>query len=159
MSMECVSVELPTITEARQARKQLRRGVPIDRVIASFGGVYTADTIAAGIEKMRARSREQHKRDMSTGWRGVVSTTHPVKNIPKEVEDDRDRRALLSHPSERHPFGDPLPGYSAADKTPSIAASIYHDPLDDLIFGRRRKSAAADTLTEEADQLLEGMEG
>jgi hypothetical protein len=41
-------------------------------------------------------------------------------------------------------MGDPLPGYSMADKAPSIVAGRQHDPLDDLMFGRRKIGVMAE---------------
>lgn len=54
------------------------------------------------------------------------------KYIPDDVLKDRDRRAALAHRPGIVPLGDPLPGYSAADRAPSIAPERQPDPLEAL---------------------------
>lgn len=77
-----------------------------------------------------------------TGWRSVVAF-RPAFYIPPHVLADRDRR-LNMNPRDLSivPLGDPLPGYSAADRTPSIVPAVHRDPLDALIFRRRPKTGA-----------------
>ncbi len=127
---------MPTLQESRTARKLLRNEVPMANVIAHFGNVYDAQTINAGIEHLRAHLRSLAKRDTGFCWKGVETI---CRVIPPEVLRDRDHRANLRHPNVSAEIcGDPLPGYSAADRAPSITPSIHHDPLDDLMFNRRK---------------------
>ncbi len=138
MDIQAVTLKLPSITEAKLARKMLRRDVPMPRVIAYLGGCFDETQITAGIERMRVHCRQRNARDTDKGWRGIAPF-EPVKNIPPEVTADRDHRAsLVPRDTTALRMGDPLPGYFAGDKAPSIAVGWQHDPLDDLMFGRRK---------------------
>lgn len=72
--------------------------------------------------------------------RVVPTAERNTKVIPDHVIADRDRRARLKHLSVGATLlGDPLPGCSALDKTPSIVPdplAIKKDPLDYLMFKR-----------------------
>lgn len=67
---------------------------------------------------------------------GVVPKFYPLQ-IPVEVLADRKKRAgLFPRDITARLLGDPLPGYSEAERVRVVSPSIVHDRLDDLIFGR-----------------------
>lgn len=136
-------MDMPTLQQAKLARRMLRVGEPIPRVLAHFGNVYGEAEITAGIARLRAHCRDQAKKNTSFAWKGLETVpTH----IPDAVKADRDHRAsLVPLDTTALRMGDPLPGYSALERTPSIAPgiAIVRDPLDGLVFGKRRARTGA----------------
>lgn len=134
-----------TWRDVRTARTMLHRKDPMEKVIEALGGQYTAEDIERDLLDFRIKKNEQnrksHRRPASGGWRDVDTVRAQIM-IPEEQRADRDRRrCLLPLDLSLVPLGDPLPGYSALDRAPSIAASMHHDPLDDLIFRRKKVGA------------------
>ncbi len=131
-----VTTALPSLQQSKLARRALNSGEPMSRVLAFFDNKFDGSQITAGIEKLRTIQRS--RRDTNHRWKSIVDFDHVI-NIPEAVKDDRDHRAtLVPKDTTALRMGDPLPGYSAADKAPSIVAGRAHDPLDDLMFGRRK---------------------
>jgi hypothetical protein len=140
--MEIAALEIPSLEQSKRARKMLRAQVPLARVIKYLGGSFDETAINAGIVRLREHARIRAKRDTDHHWKGMVDF-HQVKNIPKTVEDDRDFRATLQpRDTTALRMGDPLPGYSMAEKAPSIVPTRRRDPLDALIFKPREMARA-----------------
>lgn len=135
-----------TWRDVRTARTMLHRNDPMEKVIEALGGQYTAEDIERDLRDFRIKKNEQNRKarpkpESRSGWRSV-DTVSATLNISEKQRLDRDRRScLLPLDLSLVPLGDPLPGYSALDQAPSIAASLQHDPLDDLIFRRTKVGA------------------
>ena len=93
------------------------------------------------IDRQEQRARYASQNYTGSNWKGNIVTTNTV-TVPDHVIAERDHRAtLVPRDTTALRMGDPLPGYSAAERAPSIVASIYRDPLDALIFGRKRSGS------------------
>lgn len=128
--------------ETRKAIRMLKAKAPMHAVIAMLGNRFTATEINLRVEAYRARQREVHK---PHGWASLGLTRFDnAMDIPAAVLAERELRATLV-PRDTTAFflGDPLPGYSAADRASQSTASpsITPDPLDSLMFRRRKVGA------------------
>lgn len=131
-----------TWNETRAAIKLMRRRMPIHNIVKVLGNKYFPEEIDAAVIALRKKERE--KRALYNSLNGPILRASDIESrsdvqIPDDRIAERDhRRSLFPISLTARMMGDPLPGYSAADRAPSITPSIHHDPLDDLMFSRRK---------------------
>lgn len=137
-----VIMALPSLQQSKLARRALNSGEPMSRVLAFFNNKFDVAQVTAGIERLRAI--QSSRRDVNHRWKSIVDFDRV--DIPEAVTAERHHRAtLVPRDTTALRMGDPLPGYSAADKmAPSIAVGRQSDPLDGLMFGRRKIAVMAE---------------
>lgn len=126
---------MPSLTQAKLARKMLRQNIAMHTVLAVYlFGAFTEVEITAGIARLREHCRVGARPDRGKGWRSI-ETVQADARVPSEVQAERVYRATLDPLTfTARQMGDPLPGYSAAERKVTLAPSIYSDPLDALMF-------------------------
>ncbi len=128
--------------ERKVARGMLRKQVPMDRIVDALGNKYFPSEIEADVAAMRVKERENRalyrKIHGPTVRASIIEPRSDVKITNAQITDRDHRRSLFPISTTAACMGDPLPGYSALDRAPSITPSIHHDPLDDLMFSRRK---------------------
>ena len=135
---------LPRDEDIRRARKMLRQKVPMADVIAAFNNRYTEAAIIAGIQYVRDVGRARARIDGKLlPWNLYADQ---VKEIPQQVLADRDHRAtLVPRDTTAMLMGDPVPGYSAAERRspPSFSIGIKrrNDHLDNLLYRQEAQTA------------------
>lgn len=96
-----------------------------------FGTSYSRNAVMSkvwqlGLPRRKTDDQLRQAREASARWRQNYTSPYlaagldqpsPGSRIPREVENDRDRRLGIAHDSLTAAiFGDPLPGYSALDR-------------------------------------------
>lgn len=133
----------PSWNDTRTARRMMRRRFPIEVIATSFADKYTPEELTLAVADMRARERantaslRQHRCLPAS----AIESRSDV-SIPAHVIADRKHRlSLVPRDCTALRMGDPLPGCSMLERSPSIAPSIHRDPLDGLMFKRRKTGA------------------
>ena len=130
--------------QIRQARSLIVSGMSLTEAAAVMGMPTMESAIFAGLAALKARTkRYADKNWQGQKWKGNIIATNTVP-VPAHVIAERDHRSTLV-PRDTTAFllGDPLPGYSMQERAPAIVPRIYRDPLDALVFGRKRSQLLA----------------